>query len=98
MTKDNFNAIMWAGFVQWAYSEPEIRAAFRESTGLMLPPPAPTIPIEAMIDQATGVSSGENIPAFVEWVTRQHWGIDEAPQSYRDALEELRCRSSTHGE
>ncbi len=79
-------AIAWAAFVQWALSEPEARAAFTADTGLTLPPPAPTTPIEALIDAATGAASTDNLPAFVEWVTREHWVLDEAPQSYRDSL------------
>ncbi len=85
MTKDDFPAIMWAGFVQWAATEPDMRAAFRKDTGLVLMP-SPATPIEAMVDEATGVSG--NAAAFVEWVTREYWGLGEAPQSYRDVLGE----------
>ncbi len=85
MTKDDFAAIMWAGFVQWAASEPYMRAAFKDGTGLVLLPP-PATPIEAMVDEATGAA--RNTAAFIEWVTREHWGLDEAPQSYRNALGE----------
>lgn len=86
MTRDDFRALAWAAFVEWAAAEQEIRAAFTAETGLPFLAP-PETPIEAMIDTATGADG--NAEAFVEWVTRNHWGLEEAPEAYRNSLAEV---------
>lgn len=32
------------------------------------------------------IHTPEEIGAFTKWVTVEHWGLDEAPESYRAAL------------
>ena len=84
MTEDDFNAIAWRDFVAFAWGEPGMREAFTAATGIAIMPAART-PIDAMIDVASG-SQAKTMAAFIEWVTRAHWGIDHAPKAYRDAL------------
>ena len=86
--EDAINAIMWAGFVQWAFDEPGFREAFTEATGLAVPPPARN-PMETLIDNACGVHNAA-AAKFVEWVTREHWGMEHAPKAYREELEAQR--------
>ncbi len=87
MTEEDFMAIAWRDFILWAASEPEMRKAFREATGKIFLPP-PNSGLEAMIDEATGVQETQetNMAAFVEWVTREHWGFDYAPAAYQRAV------------
>ena len=87
MNRYDLMAGAWAAFIQWAAGEPEMRAAFTADTGEVFLSP-PTSPIEDMIDKATGAREA-NREAFVEWVTREYWGLDEAPESYRKHLKEL---------
>lgn len=86
--EDAVNGIMWAGFVQFAFGEPGFREAFTAATGLTFPKPA-TTPIDALVDNACGVHNAV-LAKFVEWVTREHWGIEYAPKAYRDELEAQR--------
>lgn len=72
MTLDNLNKTAWRDFLVWAWNEPEMHAQFTAKTGIV-------------IDRATGVS--ERVAAgFIEWVTRDHWGIEHAPMSYQQAI------------
>ena len=84
MTEDDFNAIAWRDFVAFAWGEPGMREAFTAATSMALMPAARS-PIEAMVDIATDAQA-KALEAFIEWVTRTHWGIDHAPKAYRDTL------------
>jgi hypothetical protein len=84
VTEDDLNSIMWAGFLKFALSEPKMRKAFTDATGVAFLSP-PKNAIEAMIDDASGARD-DVIAKFVEWVTREHWGIEYAPKAYRDSL------------
>lgn len=86
--RDAINAIMWAGFVQFAFSEPRFRDEFTRATGLALPA-APRTAIDALVDNACGLHNAF-AAKFVEWVTREHWGIEHAPKAYREELEAQR--------
>jgi hypothetical protein len=46
---------------------------------------AVTSPINAAIDAATGASTS-TATRFIEWATREHWGIEHAPVAYQKAL------------
>ncbi len=72
-----------------------MRAAFKDDTGLVLLPP-PATPIKAMVNAATRASG--NTAAFIEWVTREYWGLDEAPQSYMDAVGEAKMAECKLGD
>lgn len=83
MTADDFNAIAWHDFLLWAWNEPEMRAQFTAKTGIEIQ--SVTAPINAAIDVAT--ERHESIAArFIEWATREHWGIEHAPAAYRKKL------------
>lgn len=84
MTRDDFMAVAWAAFLQYAISEPQMIAAFERDTGKKFPLPA-THPLDAMIDVATGYR-GSILEDFIRWVTIRHWGIHEAPQAYRESI------------
>lgn len=83
MTQDEFNAIAWRDFIMWAWNDPKMRDEFTATTGLKIP--GVTTPINAAIDAATGA---RKIPAakFIEWATREHWGLEQAPAAYRESL------------
>ena len=85
--EDYINGIMWAGFIRFAFAEPSFREAFTAETGLRFMDP-PKSAIEAMVDEATGVTNMREltIKKFVEWATKKHYGLEYAPQSYRDSL------------
>lgn len=83
MIEDDLSAIAWRDFILFAFNDPDCRKAFTEATGIQLG--GDRSPIEAMIDSATGSDGGAS--AFVEWVTREHWGIEHAPKAYREEIE-----------
>ena len=88
MTRDEFQALAWRDFILFAAQEPIICAEFTDATGVQFLEPAHS-PIEAAIDGVTGVH--ERIyHTFIEWATREYWGLDEAPQAYRDSIVESR--------
>lgn len=88
MTADDFNAIAWHDFIMFAWKERGMWKAFTAATGMPHVADRPLAPIERLIDKATGADDIERIAAaFIEWVTRNHWGIEHAPEAYRDSLE-----------
>ncbi len=87
MTGDEFNTLAWRDFVMFAWQQDEMRRAFTASTGVTLPSGSRT-PIEAMVDEATGAQA-DALAAFMRWVTVEHWGLEHAPQTYRDEIEAL---------
>lgn len=83
MTQDDFNAIAWRDFILWAWNEPDMRAQFTKTTGLAFQPPRTSI--DVIVDAATG--SAKNVAfQFVEWATREHWGLESAPVAYQTAI------------
>ena len=82
LTRDEFTECAWRDFVVWAWGEPKMRTAFEHATGTKLMAPARN-GLDAMIDAATGVHQTQAV-AFVDWVTINHWGADEAPKKWRD--------------
>ena len=80
---DDLNTIAWRDFLLWAWNEPEMRAQFTAKTGINIQ--AVPSPINAAIDDATGAS--KSVAAqFVEWATREHWGVEHSPAVYQKAL------------
>lgn len=83
MTIDDINTIAWHDFLLWAWNEPEMRAQFTAATGINIE--TVKAPINAAIDAATGAN--ESLAArFIEWATREHWGLEHAPAAYRNAI------------
>lgn len=69
-------AAAWADFIMWCEEQPETGRAY------MKPKP----PIEAMIDDATGKAQDDAF-AFARWVTENHWGMEYAPEVFREECE-----------
>lgn len=82
MKESEFMEAAWAGFITWAFDNPEMRAQFEAETGQKYAPPRSAI--DAMIDDATG-HVDDYVEAFAVWATRTHWGMDEAPEKMREA-------------
>jgi sulfite reductase alpha subunit-like flavoprotein len=83
VTPDEFNQIAWHSFITWAWSEPQMRKQFTAATGIEIR--SAKTPIDAAIDAATGAR--ESLAAqFIEWATREHWGVEHAPAAYRAAI------------
>ena len=80
----DYMASAWADFVRWAASQPEMIQQFNEDTGRDYR--SVKTGIESMIDRATGKLK-DDTAAFVRWVTENHWGMEYAPQAYRDDCE-----------
>ena len=81
---DDLNTIAWRDFLLWAWNEPEMRAQFAAKTGAKIQ--SVTSPINAAIDAATGAR--ESVAArFIEWATREHWGVEHAPVAYQRTLD-----------
>ena len=83
MTPDDFNTIAWRDFLLWAWNEPDMRAQFTAKTGVEIQ--GVTSPINAAIDAATGASKSL-ASQFIEWATREHWGVEDAPLAYQKAI------------
>ena len=83
-TRDDFNVLAWRDFLVWAWNEPEMRAQFTAKTGVEIR--SGSAPIDAAIDAATGARQSV-VAQFVEWATREHWGVEQAPAEYRKVLE-----------
>lgn len=83
MTLDELNSIGWRDFLLWAWNEPQMRAQFTAATGVEIS--AVTSPINVAIDAATGAREGL-AAQFIEWATREHWGVDHAPKAYQKAI------------
>ena len=80
---DDLNTIAWRDFLTWAWNEPDLREQFTATTGIEIR--SVTAPIDAAIDTATGAS--KSLAAqFIEWATREHWGIEHAPVAYQKAI------------
>ena len=80
---DDLNTLAWRDFLMWAWNAPEMRAQFTAKTGLEMK--AVTSPINAAIDEATGAR--DSLAAqFIEWATREHWGVEHAPTAYQETL------------
>ena len=75
----------WADFIMWCEKQPETVTAFNAETGraYMM---KPKLPIEAMIDDATGKVEDDAF-AFARWVTENHWGMEYAPEAFREECE-----------
>ena len=80
---DDLNTIAWRDFLLWAWKEPEMRTQFAAKTGVDIQ--EMTSPINAAIDAATGANASV-AARFIEWATREHWGIEHAPAAYQKAL------------
>ncbi len=83
MTSDELNTIAWHDFLMWAWSERAMREQFTAKTGIDIE--KITAPINAAIDAATGAR--ESLATkFIEWATREHWGLEHAPAAYQKAI------------
>lgn len=77
------SAVAWRDFIVWAQTQKDVVAQFNAETGRRYL--APRSLLDALIDQASGHETKE-AEAFVEWVTVNLWGLDEAPAAYRERL------------
>lgn len=91
--KDEYETLRtaaWASFATWAIKEPLFIDQFYQETGIQLAP-APVSPLDALIDKVCGkievkTSPEEAALMFLEWLTRTHWGVEEAPEEYKRTL------------
>ena len=73
----------WADFIMWCEEQPETVAAFNAETGRAY---MKKQPIEVIIDEATGKGLDDAF-AFARWVTENHWGMEYAPEAFREECE-----------
>jgi len=78
--RDAFMGIAWRDFILFASENPDMQAEFKADTGFDLA--AGKSVIDTLIDAATGYDT-DKLEAFILWVTEKHWGMNEAPASYR---------------
>lgn len=77
-------ATAWADFIMWCEEQPETVAAFNAETGRAYMKPKQHL--EALIDDATGKAQ-DDVFAFARWVTENHWGMEYAPEAFREECE-----------
>ena len=92
MTRDEFQDMAWASFIEWALQDADMLAAYKQATGRIAFPPPPKTAFEAAIDRACGVTAEQNAEDFAIWVTAWHWGWDEAPVLMRERMERARAK------
>jgi hypothetical protein len=68
-------AAAWIGCLSWASQHDKICAQFTADTGHRVFWMQRRVPLEAMIDKATGYEATV-INAFVDWVNENLWGED----------------------
>lgn len=68
----------WLGCVNFAVQDDDVRAAFEKESGLKFPA-AGRMPLDRMIDEATGLEGrqAEYFRAFVLWINENLWGDPE---------------------
>ena len=86
---DQIMAGAWAGFLHFAYGNPEARVAFTRETGIAWPA-APTSAIDAMVDAATGYQEHACFMC-AQWATVRHFGLGYAPEAFQAACRERPC-------
>lgn len=86
-------AAAWADFIVWCQKEPETVAAFNAETGREYM--KPNTSIERMVDEATGKEQDDAF-VFARWVTENHWGMEYAPEAFREECE-IRDREKGNG-
>ncbi len=64
----------WRDCLTWAIAEPQVLAEYTRDTGATIMP-APTSPIERMVDDATGAQR-KSVEDFMAWFNVNIWGDD----------------------
>jgi hypothetical protein len=86
-TRETLNEIAWRDFVLFAWEHEDAHTAFRGATGRPQPTKARTsgTPIDTLIDKAMGGQEDDTyMTEFVDWVTRNHWGENYAPEKWKN--------------
>lgn len=81
--REMFRQIAWRDFLVFAIQEPGVIKQYEQATGKKFN--LARTPLDVMIDKATGYEDSM-VADFVRWVTINHYGIDEAPESYRASI------------
>lgn len=80
---DELKQVFWASFIQWAGSDRGFQAAYADATGEAL-----TFKVEpGTTRDAVERELIARMHRFVEWLTREHYGLEYAPKAYRDHVE-----------
>ena len=84
MDRDALNECAWRDFIMFAWGQEEAHAAFRGATRR----PQRTKgrgPLDILIDNAVGGAEDEAyMTEFVDWVTKNHWGENDAPEKWKN--------------
>lgn len=86
MDREEFNEIAWRDFILFSWGQDDAHAAFRGATGRPQRASSRTgrTPLDALIDKAVGGSEDDAyMVEFIDWVTRNHWGENYAPEKWR---------------
>jgi hypothetical protein len=83
MTQDEFNEMAWRDFMLFSWSQEDAHAAFRGATGRPQRSRGRG-PLDLMIDKAVGGAEDDQyMVEFVDWVTKNHWGENYAPEKWK---------------
>lgn len=83
MDQDAFNEMAWRDFVLFAWSQDDAHAAFRGATNRPQRSKAGS-PLDLLIDKAVGGAEDDQyMQEFVDWVTKNHWGENYAPEKWK---------------
>ena len=82
--RDVLNEIAWRDFVTFAWMQEDAHKAFRNATDRPQRFKSNS-PLDALIDKACGGAEDDAyVSEFVDWVTKNHWGGNYAPEKWRD--------------
>ena len=77
------NEAAWRDFIMFAWMQDGAHAAFRGATNRPQRSRAGS-PLDLLIDKAVGGAEDEKyVREFVDWVTREHWGENYAPEKWK---------------
>lgn len=79
---DAIKQVFWASFIQWAGNDRAMQDAFTDATGIAL-----TFRVEQMSREEIEAQLTARMHKFIEWATREHYGLEHAPKAYRDHVE-----------
>lgn len=80
---DKLKQIAWASFITFAVNDTDLRMAFTAATGVAFTFKVEPGTARSVIDEELKA----RVTHFIEWVTREHYGLEHAPKAYRDSLE-----------
>jgi hypothetical protein len=83
--QEALNELAWRDFILFAWSQGDAHAAFRSASGRSQRSTKTNSALGLLIDRAVGGAEDDRyMEEFVNWVTKNHWGENYAPEKWRN--------------